>query len=290
LGGGDSRELGVAVRALRLLGTAQAPDLPLSAVCDPDHWSHPFWRRFVDSWSCATPYVVISQENRSRKTWEWIHGMAGLARLGCLAPDARALGIAVGHEPPAYWLASRVASVYATDLYRGWFVGHEANPDVLDDPAKYAPYPYPRERVAFFPMSGTAIAFGDATIDFIFSFCSIEHFGGLAQSRRSLREMARVLRPGGIAVVSTELLLNDVALQDALPEIYMFTPWELYEELIAPSGLLMIGDIAPANLIRYCADPVDIADRAMMAAPPQWFVLRYGEALFTSVMFFLQKV
>ena len=169
-------------------------------------------------------------------------------------------------------------------------MGHEANPDVLDDPAKYAPYPYPRERVAFFPMSGTAIAFGDATIDFIFSFCSIEHFGGLAQSRRSLREMARVLRPGGIAVVSTELLLNDVALQDALPEIYMFTPWELYEELIAPSGLLMIGDIAPANLIRYCADPVDIADRAMMAAPPQWFVLRYGEALFTSVMFFLQKV
>jgi SAM-dependent methyltransferase len=117
--------------------------------------------------------------------------------------------VAAGHEPPLYWLASRVAEVYATDLYRGWFVSQEATPDVLDDPAKYAPYAYPRERVVVFPMSGTDICFRDESIDFIFSFCSIEHFGGLAQSRRSLQEMARVLRPGGVAAISTELLLND---------------------------------------------------------------------------------
>lgn len=290
LGGGDLRQLGVAVRWLRLLGKAQAIDLPLSAVCNPEHWNHPIWQQCVESLSCATPYVLISQDNRSRKIWEWVHGMAGLARLGCLTPGARALGIATGHEPPIYWLASRVAMVYATDLYRGWFAGQEANPDVLDDPAKYAPYAYPPERVAFFPMSGTEIAFGDGTIDFIFSFCSIEHFGGPARSLQSLREMARVLRPGGIAAVSTELLLNQAAPRDALPEMYLFSPWELYEDLIEPSGLRMIGDIAPANLARYCADPLDTDDPASIAAPPQWFVLRSGEALFTSVMLFLQKV
>jgi hypothetical protein len=52
----------------------------------------------------------------------------------------------------------------------------------------------------------------------------------------------------------------------------------------------MIGDIGSANLARYCAEPVDTGDPGMMAAPPQWFVLRQGEALFTSVMLFLQKV
>jgi SAM-dependent methyltransferase len=259
--------------------------LPLSSVCNPEHWNDRFWRRCLDSMAFRASFGVIGPEIQHRKVWEWVQGLAALARLGCLRPSAHALGVAAGHEPPIYWLASRVAQVYATDLYSGVFVGHEASPDVLRDPDKYAPYPYPRERVRFLPMSGTHICFGDQTIDFVFSFCSIEHFGSRANSRRALQEMARVLRPGGVAVVSTEVLLNDVAPQ---PEI--FSPWELYEELVAPSGLLLIGDIAPANLAPYCADPVDTSDPASTAASRPHFVLRAEEALFTSVMMVLQKV
>ncbi len=281
LGGGDQRELGVAVRAIRLLGTPQSLDLALSSICNPAHWDHPFWRQCLDMMAYRTSFGVVAPEIRHRKMWEWIQGVSGLIRLGCLTPSARALGVAAGHEPVIYWLANRVAQVYATDLYSGRFAGHEATPDVMQDPDKYAPYPYPRERVHFFPMSGSDIAFGDATIDLIFSFCSIEHFGSRENSRRSLQEMARVLRPGGIAAVSTEVLLNDSPPQ---PEI--FAPWELYEELIAPSGLLLIGDIAPANLAPFCADPVDVHN-PFVAKPT--FVLRDNDLLFTSVMLFLQK-
>jgi SAM-dependent methyltransferase len=285
LGAGDARDLGVAVRSLNLKGRSQAQRLPLSSVCNPQHWNDRFWRKCLDSMAFQTSFGIIAPEVQHRKIWEWVQGVAALTRLGCLKPSAQALGVAAGHEPPIYWLANRVAQVYATDLYSGVFVQHEASPDVLHDPDKYAPYPYPRERVHFMPMSGTDICFGNQTIDFVFSFCSIEHFGSRANSRRSLQEMARVLRPGGVAVVSTEVLLNDIAPQ---PEI--FSPWELYEELVAPSGLLLIGDIAPANLAPYCTDPIDIFDPAMLAAPRPHFVLRAEEALFTSVMMVLQKV
>ena len=282
LGTGDNRELGVAVRLLELKGVPQTTKLPLSSVCNPDHWSNPFWQQCLHSMNFTSPFGAIRPDIQHRKLWEWVHGMSGLVRLGCLTPSAIALGVAAGHEPVIYWLASRVAHVYATDLYNGVFVGHEADPDVLYDPDKYAPYPYPKERVHFLPMSGTDICFGNETVDCIFSFCSIEHFGGRDKSRQSLQEMARVLRPGGIAAVSTEVLINDVAPQ---PEI--FSPWEIYEELIAPSGLLLIGDIAPANLAPFCADPVDISD--ILTAKPH-FVLRDNDILYTSIMLFLQKV
>jgi SAM-dependent methyltransferase len=284
LGGDDRRELGVAVRAARLKGKPQTLELALSSLCNPDHWDDTFWRACLDSMAFQSAFGVIAPEVRHRKVWEYVHCVAGLTRLGCLKPSAHALGVAAGHEPVIYWLASRVAKVYATDLYQVAFSGNEADPGVLHHPETFAPYPYPSERVHFFPMDGSAFSIRDASIDLVFSLCSIEHFGSRENSRRALQEMARVLRPGGIAAVSTEVLLNDVA-----PQAEMFSPWELYEELIAPSGLRLIGDIAPANLGRFYANPVDMFDIGALQAVREHFVLYAGDALFTSVMLFLQK-
>jgi SAM-dependent methyltransferase len=280
----DPRELGVAVRAIRLIGKPKTSDLALNSVCNPDHWEHPFWISCLDELSFQNDRAIIKRFVRHRKVWEYVHCAAGLKRLGVLKPMTIALGVAAGHEPIIYWLANRVARVYATDLYRGVFSQQEADPAVLHDPDRFAPYPYPRERVHFFPMDGCNFALHDESVDVIFSLCSIEHFGSRANSLQSLREMYRVLRPGGVAVISTEVLLNDTP-----PQAEIFSPWELYEELIGPSGLLMIGDIAPANLARYYNKPVDITNPAMLAAAPEIYVLNLDICRFTSVMFFLQK-
>jgi hypothetical protein len=40
---------------------------------------------------------------------------------------------------------------------------------------------------------------------------SIEHFGGHKAAKKSMQEMARVTKLGGIVVVATEFVLNDVA-------------------------------------------------------------------------------
>ena len=60
-------------------------------------------------------------------------------------------------------------------------------------------------------MDGTKLAFRDETFDIAYSFSSIEHFGGKSHSGAlaCMRETERVLKPGGLAVIATEYILND---------------------------------------------------------------------------------
>ena len=60
-------------------------------------------------------------------------------------------------------------------------------------------------------MNGTQLEFPSDSFDVVFSFSSIEHFGGenYSGALKSLKEMERVLKPGGIAVVTTEYIINN---------------------------------------------------------------------------------
>jgi SAM-dependent methyltransferase len=59
-------------------------------------------------------------------------------------------------------------------------------------------------------MDATNLEFPSDNFDVAFSFSSIEHFGGENHSGalKSLKEIERVLKPGGIAIVATEFILN----------------------------------------------------------------------------------
>jgi ubiquinone/menaquinone biosynthesis C-methylase UbiE len=60
-------------------------------------------------------------------------------------------------------------------------------------------------------MDGTKLEFPSNTFDIAFSFSSIEHFGGENHSGalKGLKEIERVLKPGGIAVITTEYIINN---------------------------------------------------------------------------------
>lgn len=143
-----------------------------------------------------------------RKIWEFNHALYGLRRLRRLAPDAEALGVGAGHEEVIYFLANRLKRVVATDLYEDGFLGGEGQADVLDHPAKYAPFPYREDHLEVRRMNGLALDAPDGRFDIVFCLSSIEHFGSLADKQRALAEMFRVLKPGGVAVVTTEVVLN----------------------------------------------------------------------------------
>jgi ubiquinone/menaquinone biosynthesis C-methylase UbiE len=66
-------------------------------------------------------------------------------------------------------------------------------------------------------MDATNLEFPSESFDIAFSISSIEHFGGKNHSGalRSLKEIERVLKTGGIATISTEYILNDKGIQSS---------------------------------------------------------------------------
>jgi SAM-dependent methyltransferase len=150
--------------------------------------------------------------NVYRKGWEWTQTIYGLERLGMIKPAHRAIGVGAGRECVIFWLGDRLQQVVATDLYgnEGWTAtgGREADALVLENPQAVCPRPIRHEAIEFRTMDGTDLSFYDNnTFDIAWSLSSIEHFGGHDRSADAVKEMARVVRPGGIVVIATEYLL-----------------------------------------------------------------------------------
>jgi len=156
-----------------------------------------------------------------RKYWEVAMAARSLRDLGALGPGAELLGVGAGSEPTIFWLTRHARRVFATDLYlEGADWADSANAGMLTHPQDfYLGEWYPR-RLVVQHMDGRDLAYEDACFDGVFSCSSIEHFGDLDDVRRALQEICRVLRPGGIAVLSTELRLAGPP--PGLPDVLMF--------------------------------------------------------------------
>src|SRR5207248_838891 len=69
-------------------------------------------------------------------------------------------------------------------------------------------FPYRQESLVFQKMDALDLQFPDNTFDFVFTFSSIEHFGGHAGAVLAMQEIGRVLKPNGVAAIATELMLD----------------------------------------------------------------------------------
>lgn len=196
-------------------GSARSP-LPLCSLTNVHAWADARWMEFFDELGTYSyeahifgprepPYIY-------RKGWEWVQTAYGLHRLGMIKPEHRAIGVGAGHECVIFWLADRISQVVATDLYgnEGWTSagGQEADAGVLDNPQQYCPRPIRSEAIEFNTMDGTDLSsYQDATFDIAWSLSSIEHFGGHENAAQAVREMARVVKVGGVVVIATEYIL-----------------------------------------------------------------------------------
>ena len=261
-------------------GWLEESRLPLNSLTNIAAWDDPEWR-------AVSRLLGLSQDSGwfHRKAFEWTHCIYGLERLDALGPGRRVLGGAAGPECTLYSLAHRSEFTVATDLYsRGFTDSHaqEANPDFLTRPEKYAPFPYRTQRLIAFPADALALPFESDSFDVVYSLSSSEHFGGHDRAAQGMREMARVLKPGGIACVATEYVLRGPQHNE------YFNAADLDHWVIGASPDLRL------------VEPLDRSE------PPQEFfddpvplpedphhhphvVLRLGDVMFTSVVLFFEK-
>ena len=90
---------------------------------------------------------------------------------------------------------------------------------------RYATCAWNPARLTVERMDALNLRYADASFDGVFSAGSIEHFGDYADVRQALAEMHRVLRPRGIAALSTEYRLEGELHE--LPGILLFDESEL---------------------------------------------------------------
>ena len=183
----------------------------INQLTDVFKWYDPAWlaaRRQLNATPEYSPPDFVH-----RKAWEWIQTVFGLDWLGMIDSDHTALGVGVGWEPLSYFFANRMRRVVATDLYPvdDEWTGREGNPKILADPKSFAPYPYVEDSLDFKRMDGRRLEFPDNSFDVVWSCSSIEHFGGHKGAAQAMREIERVLAPGGVALVITEYVLPDVS-------------------------------------------------------------------------------
>jgi SAM-dependent methyltransferase len=249
----------------------------LNKVCDRSDWEHPAWRQALKDLG-----YIHDPARLHRKEWEFAHAVYGLRRLRCLSPDATALGLGAGGEPIIFFLAGRLRRVVATDLYAGPFSEQEADPRMLGDPEAFAPVSYHRDRLEVRRMDATAIDYPPESFDLVFSFSSFEHFGSRRAQRACLAAIHRVLRPGGVAVLTTEVILNVWGRHGDY-----FRRAELLDDLIPGAGFRLAGDDFRFATSRATFEGLVRLPREVDRRPH--LVLRRWRTYFTSAAFFMEK-
>jgi hypothetical protein len=151
-----------------------------------------------------------------RKYWEFFYIAQCLHEAGMLAPGKKGLAFAVGREPLPALFASFGCEILATDqdpeqaVLSGWANSNQYSQQiddlfkegVCDHETFFSLVRYRSVDMNFIP--------GDLRegFDFCWSSCSLEHLGSLQHGIRFAENAMDTLRPGGMAIHTTEFNLS----------------------------------------------------------------------------------
>ncbi|HWF75516.1 MAG TPA: class I SAM-dependent methyltransferase [Solirubrobacteraceae bacterium] len=278
-------------------------------------------RDFEDRELLATVGDILPERDAGthieRKVWEFAMLAMFLEETGRLTEDTRALSVGAGDERIAFWLANRIGRVVATDVYgEGAFSGNEAAPSMLEDPRAHAPFPYREDHLEVLWMDARELKFPSESFDVVFTLSSIEHFGSPADIAQSAKEIGRVLKPGGHAVIVTECFVRHHPLDTSTAEVTkrivtanrkmpgakpgrrvaladVFTPRELIKNIVKPSGLRLLQPLDTKitaqswENLTLCAPDGRLLPKSGHKYP--MILMQLRRSVFTSVCLILEK-
>lgn len=185
----------------------------VSKICDSEDFRKEAIKGYVEK------YKPLHVEGKDffwhRKLWEWAYITYVLEQTGMLVEGKRGIGFAVGKEPLSSYFANCDVNICATDLGIDTEIGRAWNAcDGNAGSNKWNIYYNEicnREKfiknVSYvdFDMNDDLTKLG--SYDFCWSSCAIEHLGSLEKSISFLKRAAKMLKPGGISVHTTEINL-----------------------------------------------------------------------------------
>ena len=147
----------------------------------------------------------------NRKVWEFCFILQALVTRDMMRSGRRGLGFGVGKEPLASVMASEGCNIVATDLEvetakaAGWVATDEhagmledlLYPNVIEEKAF-------RDRVSYQHCDMNNISDELIDFDFCWSSCAFEHLGSIEKGLNFVEASLRTLKPGGLAVHTTE--------------------------------------------------------------------------------------
>lgn len=150
-----------------------------------------------------------------RKVWEYSFVAQALYERGMLRPHKEGLGFAVGQEPLAALFATHGCTILATDLApdhartKAWRkTGQHADSLHNLNERGICSRELFQQSVHFRFVNMRYLPDDLGMFDFLWSCCSLEHLGGLRVGENFIYESLRFLRPGGVAVHTTEYNLS----------------------------------------------------------------------------------
>ena len=186
---------------------SQSHERLLSCLCTKSMLQSDAFRYWLDE---------LGERSRlHRKVWELSYIVQTLHERDKLNPGCRGLGFAVGMEPLSSYFASRGCTVTATDLDAAdersieWAETgqHAAADSQLNSRNLCSPDVF-EKNVSYRAVDMNVIPDDLQDYDFTWSTCSFEHCGSIGLGKRFLREQMKCLKPGGIAVHTTEFNLS----------------------------------------------------------------------------------
>ena len=188
---------------------------------------------------------ALGPANLTRQDWELAMPMVALRRLGALHRDAVVLVISAGTNHGVFYLTRHVRQVFATDKYLPAPTETRAWPAMLVEPSLVAPGEFEESRLVTQHMDPRALRFPDETFDAVVSWGSkaLVGLGSHGDVANAVYEMGRVLKPGGVLAVSTQLLLGGPPGGTARSGLRPFSAEELRRYVIEASGLEPVDEL-----------------------------------------------
>jgi hypothetical protein len=149
---------------------------------------------------------IAQQKVLHRKQWEYVYILSVLDNYGLLKAGKTGIGFGCGKEPLVAVMAKRGCRVTATDIPQPPVEDSQWGAVSLRDVFYEGICPWEdfESRVRFQPVDMTRLPDDLGHFDFAWSSCALEHLGSLKAGLDFISDSTRYLKPGGIAVHTTE--------------------------------------------------------------------------------------